>query len=54
MPETEVVNSFVTAVACAGGEVPYDHPLVYLEIDPEQGSICCPYCGKKFVLQHPA
>ena len=45
----ETTNS--TSVSCQGKEAPYDHPKVYLEIDPELGKIDCPYCGKIFELK---
>ncbi|WPY00160.1 Zinc-finger domain protein [Candidatus Trichorickettsia mobilis] len=47
----EIVNTKTSSVSCAGKEVPYDHPKVYLEIDTENGSIVCPYCSKKFILK---
>ena len=47
--EAEKVNS--TSVSCKGKEAPYDHPHIYLEIDPKIGAIDCPYCGKKFEIQ---
>ncbi|MFY9589351.1 zinc-finger domain-containing protein [Rickettsia endosymbiont of Halotydeus destructor] len=46
----EIVDSFFTSVTCAGKEVPFDHPKVYLEIDPKKQEISCPYCSKKFKL----
>ena len=52
MDSNEIVNSYATSVSCAGKEMPYDHPLVYLEIDPDKSSINCPYCGKKFILKY--
>ena len=48
--EIEKTNS--TSVSCKGKESPYDHPKVYLEINPELGRVACPYCGKTFVSQH--
>jgi len=47
--ETEKTNS--SSVACMGKEYPYDHPKVYLEIDPHGKKIQCPYCSKTFVLE---
>ncbi|WP_375327486.1 zinc-finger domain-containing protein [Candidatus Tisiphia endosymbiont of Nemotelus uliginosus] len=35
---------------CLGNESPFDHPKIYLEIDPNNHSIVCPYCSKIFVL----
>ncbi len=48
--EIEKTNS--TSVSCVGKESPYDHPKVYLEINPEVGRVECPYCGKTFTLNH--
>lgn len=50
MKNVEIINTISTSVSCFGKEAPFDHPKVYLEIDPAQGSITCPYCGKNFVL----
>lgn len=46
--EIEKTNS--TSVSCKGKESPYDHPKVYLEINPELGKVACPYCGKIFEI----
>lgn len=46
----EVVRTKNKSVECEGGEPPYGHPLVYLEIKDESGKIVCPYCSKEFVL----
>lgn len=46
--EVEKVKS--KSVSCRGKEPPYDHPHVYLEIDPKIGHTKCLYCGKKFEL----
>jgi uncharacterized Zn-finger protein len=46
--EVEKVKS--KSVSCKGKEAPYDHPHVYLEIDPKIGHTQCLYCGKKFEL----
>ncbi len=51
MHASEIIYSSTTSVACIGNEVPYDHPLVYFEIDPVKAYIDCSYCGKKFVLK---
>ncbi len=48
----EIVKTTNSSVSCAGKEMPLDHPMVYLEIDPAAGVIDCPYCGKRFVLQY--
>ena len=47
---TETIYSTTTKVKCQGKNFPEDHPIIYLEIDPEIGEIICPYCGKKFQL----
>lgn len=46
----EIVDSFFTSVSCMGKESPYDHPKIYLEIDPKEQFVICPYCSKKFQL----
>lgn len=51
MKTVEIIESDTRSVACAGKEIPYDHPLIYLEIDTDKGEILCPYCSKKFVLR---
>lgn len=47
----DVIKSFTSSVSCFGKEIPFDHPKVYLEIDPQEGFIICPYCSKKFGLE---
>lgn len=47
--EIRIVES--NSVSCKGKEAPYDHPLIYLEIDPKIGHIECPYCSCKFELK---
>jgi uncharacterized Zn-finger protein len=37
-------------VACDGGGA-LGHPKVYLHIDPDQGSIVCPYCSRTYVVK---
>lgn len=32
-------------------EVPYDHPRIYLAVNPETKEVTCPYCSKKFILE---
>lgn len=48
--DTEKTKS--SSVVCMGKESPYDHPKVYLEIDPKNKEIECPYCSKKFLLSN--
>ena len=46
--EIEKVNSI--HVSCSGKEEVYDHPKIYLKIDPKIGNVYCPYCSKKFEI----
>ncbi|MXU66476.1 zinc-finger domain-containing protein [Oceanomicrobium pacificus] len=46
-PETEEVTS--SRICCDGGKL--GHPRVWLQIDPKEGFVECPYCDKKFVLK---
>ena len=39
-----------TSVSCSGHEYPYDHPIVYLEINADTKQVECPYCSKIFVI----
>ena len=50
MEPLEIENTKEKSVACCGKDAPYDHPKVYLEINPRTKDIDCPYCGKRFVL----
>ncbi len=50
MQNTCIIETISTSVSCFGKEFPFDHPKVYLQIDPSKGSIECPYCSKEFVL----
>jgi uncharacterized Zn-finger protein len=50
-PETQIVHD--TRVACDGGGGALGHPKVYLQIGDE-GSIDCPYCDRRFVLDPKA
>ena len=49
MYETEKTKSI--SVFCMGGKQLYDHPKIYLKINPESNEIHCPYCNKKFILE---
>lgn len=51
MSTKETIHSNKEQVSCSGKEYPFDHPVVYLEIDKEKGQIECPYCSKHFVLK---
>lgn len=50
MYDVKSTNTNSLDVACNGKNAPFDHPKVYLRIDPAHGSICCPYCNKKFTF----
>jgi uncharacterized Zn-finger protein len=47
----KIEKANTTSVCCNGREAPYDHPKVYLKIDPKYQHVLCPYCGKQFVLE---
>ncbi|NRB10134.1 MAG: zinc-finger domain-containing protein [Rickettsiaceae bacterium] len=51
MPAEEIEKTTDKSVSCCGKEAPYDHPKVYLEIDPTLKKFDCPYCGKIFELE---
>ena len=46
-PETKIVDKM--RIACDGGEGALGHPLVWLSLDRETGSVECGYCDKKFI-----
>ncbi|RTK92507.1 MAG: zinc-finger domain-containing protein [Rickettsiales bacterium] len=48
----ENTKTNLTSVSCKGKEYPYDHPIIYLEIDKAVGEVICPYCSKKFTLNN--
>lgn len=50
MSTREIIRTNKTHVSCSGQEMPFDHPVIYLEIDTKEGEITCPYCSKQFVL----
>jgi len=50
LKDGEIINTKSANVKCCGKKAPYDHPMVYLEIDKDIGFINCPYCSKKFTL----
>ena len=52
LPDTVEVTSL--AVSCDGGTPALGHPKVFLHIDPEEGSVVCPYCSKTFKLKDGA
>ena len=39
----EIEKTKLKSVSCKGKEAPFDHPKVYLEIDPKLGKIDCPF-----------
>jgi uncharacterized Zn-finger protein len=48
----EIVQVNQRRVAC-DGDGPLGHPRVFLTLD-DAGSVDCPYCGRRFVLQEGA
>ena len=46
----ETIHTQQRHVSCNGLEAPFDHPMIYLEIAPEEGKVECPYCSKVFIL----
>lgn len=51
MKSYEMEKTKSSSVSCMGKEAPYDHPKVYLEVNPETNEVECPYCSKKFILE---
>ena len=49
MDPVEIVETDKKTVYCDGGGN-LGHPRIYLIINPTQGSIDCPYCGKRYIL----
>ena len=54
MKTFEAIQVQVLDVACDGGGGTLGHPKVYLHIDPEIGSIVCPYCSRTYLLKNGA
>lgn len=47
--EPEIVPVTGDNVACDGGGGPLGHPLVYLPVHADKGSVDCPYCDRRYV-----
>jgi uncharacterized Zn-finger protein len=52
MSTKEIIYTMNKTVSCSGKESPYDHPLVYLQIDEAKEYTECPYCSKKFISKN--
>ena len=50
----ETTEVTVSRIACDGSGPASGHPRVWLQIDPEKGSVVCGYCGRTFVLKQDA
>jgi uncharacterized Zn-finger protein len=53
MQKVEIIETISGSVSCFGKKLPFDyfdHPKIYLQIDPNKQYIICPYCSKKFIL----
>ena len=53
MQPAEIIHVETATVGCDGGGGPLGHPLVYLPIG-HSGQTDCPYCGRRFILDHSA
>jgi len=51
MKPFEVIQVQSLDVACDGGGGALGHPKVFLHIDPDKGSLACPYCSRTYVLK---
>jgi uncharacterized Zn-finger protein len=51
MSNFKTCNTNTRFVNCQGYDQDYDHPSIFLTIDPEINHVVCPYCGKKFILR---
>tara|TARA_A100001011_G_scaffold356589_1_gene400750 strand:+ start:306 stop:482 length:177 start_codon:yes stop_codon:yes gene_type:complete len=49
--EIEEINSLKVACKGSSTNMSEGHPKVWLKIPPNEGSITCPYCEKKFILR---
>lgn len=52
MTTREEIYTDVKKVKCSGKDHPFDHPTVYLEMDPKVDKIECPYCSKVFLKKN--
>lgn len=52
--ELETYTVDTLRVACDGGGGPLGHPKVFLQIDPDEREIVCPYCSRHFKLADDA
>lgn len=48
----EPILSPSDVISCDGGNLPFGHPKIYLNLNPE-GQIVCPYCSQRFIQEHP-
>lgn len=51
MKSCKIEKTKSLSVFCIGQELPYDHPRIYLVVNPETKKVTCPYCSKKFLLE---
>ncbi len=49
--DPEVIEVSKSRVACDGGGGALGHPRVWLQIDPESGTVVCGYCDRRYVLK---
>ena len=47
----EIVFTHSDSVSCDGKNPPFDHPKVFLHLDPKTQSVICPYCSMKFMYK---
>jgi uncharacterized Zn-finger protein len=48
-----LIQTQSTKVKCDGGKGSLGHPLVFLNIDDQVGTVECPYCSTMFQLSYP-
>jgi uncharacterized Zn-finger protein len=54
MKPFEIIEVHSLEAACDGGGGALGHPRVYLQIDPDKGSITCPYCSRTYRVRADA